>query len=130
MADIKYMSYFEDIGLWPKGERLMQSYVLGLALSLVLTGAAYITVTQHLLTGTSAALLLGVLAIAQCFTQLYFFLHLGSGEASRLRLALLTIAALIIAIVLVGSLWVMNNLAGRMMTPQQMQEYMNRQPGI
>jgi len=124
------MSYFEDIGLWSKGEKLVHSYVIGLILSLEFTGVVYLTVTQHLLIGSAATLLLAACAVAQCLTQLYFFLHLNSGSGARLRLALLAIASLIIAIVLVGSLWVINNLNQRMMTPQQMEEYMNRQPGI
>ena len=124
------MSYFEEIGLWPTSENLRHSYVVGLLLSLALTGAAYLLVTQHLLSGTLALSVLIALALLQALAQLVFFLHLGREGTSRMRLAVLSVAILIIAILVGGSLWVMNNLNGRMMSPEAQQEYMNRQPGI
>ena len=125
------MSYFEEIGLWPNGENLRHSYVVGLLLSLALTGAVYLLVTQHLIAGTFAIALLIALAFLQAIAQLVFFLHLGREGSSKARLTLLFIALLIIAILVAGSLWVMSNLNSRMMpSQQQMEEYMNRQPGI
>ena len=76
------MSYFEEIGLWPNGENLRHSYVVGLLLSLALTGGAYFLVTQHLFAGTFATPLLIALAFLQAIAQLVFFLHLGRQGSS------------------------------------------------
>ncbi len=71
-----------DSGLAHAGVR---SYVSGFAISILLTIAAYLMVTDRVLpTGPLIAVIL-VVALAQFGTQLYFFLHLGSEFAAALE---------------------------------------------
>jgi cytochrome o ubiquinol oxidase operon protein cyoD len=104
-------------------------YVSGFVLSLLLTGAAYTAVAQHV---WQAGVLVGViigLAIAQVLVQLYFFLHLGEETKPRWKLIVLLSMLVVLGILVFGSLWIMQNLNGNMMSPQEMNVYMLDQNG-
>ena len=92
-------------------------YLVGFGLSLVFTLNAYIAVTQNAdkaMTGGLLALLLG-LAIAQLVVQVFFFLHLGKESKPRWNgLAFITMIMVVLFIV-IGSIWIMNNLNYNMM---------------
>ena len=124
-------NYFEEIGLWPRSQRIAGAYVWGFAVSLVLTLLAYELVTQHVL---SYGLLVGAIvaaALVQFAVQVYCFLHIGPDSDTRERLFALLFAALIILILVAGSLWIMFDLNGRMtMDSAQMEQYMNDQVGF
>ncbi len=81
-------------------------YVLGFVLSILLTLAAYFTVSR-----------LAVVALSslQALIQLLFFLHLGKEASPRWNLIVFLFTLLIGAIVVTGSLWIMYNLDYRMM---------------
>lgn len=122
--------YFEDIGVLPHGDRPLASYGRGLSLSLALTLAAYLAVVMHALSPVDTVILLIVCALAQCVVQLVYFLHLDSRE-SRMRLFILGAAAVVVLILVSGSIWIMFTLNGRMMpTQSQMEQYMNDQGGF
>jgi cytochrome o ubiquinol oxidase operon protein cyoD len=123
--------YFESIGAWPQRGGILRAYMMGFVLSVVLTLTAYDIVINHAL--PTPLLLAAVLALAlvQMFVQVVYFLHLGHGKASKERLFALGAFVLIIVILVVGSIWVMAHLNDRMiMSPDQMEQYMQRQPGI
>jgi cytochrome o ubiquinol oxidase operon protein cyoD len=104
-------------------------YISGFVLSLLLTGAAYLAVTQKL---WSAGLLIGIiiaLAIAQVLVQLFFFLHLGQETKPRWKLIVLIAMLGVLGILVIGSLWIMQNLNYHMMSPQEMNLYMLDQNG-
>ena len=63
------------------------------------------------------ATLLGILAAAvlQILVHLRYFLHLGTSPSKRWNLMTLLFTALIMAIFIGGSLWIMVNLHYRMM---------------
>lgn len=110
-------------------KRSLTMYVSGFVLSLLLTGAAYVAVTQKL---WNAGLVIGViiaLAIAQVLVQLYFFLHLGEETKPRWKLTVLISMLGILGILVFGSLWIMQNLNYHMMSPQEMNVYMRDQNG-
>lgn len=86
------------------------SYISGFVLSVILTLAAYFTVTQNLAGGWAAIWILSGLAIAQLAVQLTFFLHLNRQPANHDRLQLFNFAAIVVVIVVGGTLWIMNNL--------------------
>lgn len=88
----------------------VQAYSIGFVLSLALTLTAYVLVTKEVLTSWSLVYALSGLAIAQLFVQLHFFLHLGRGSKPRWRLHALLFAAMVVVIVVFGSLWIMKNL--------------------
>jgi cytochrome o ubiquinol oxidase operon protein cyoD len=108
-----------------------RSYIIGFILSLILTLFAYYIVTQHIVTEQTALITIVVLAALQFIVQMMCFLHLGTRASSRDRLIVLGFAGVIVTILVVGSLWIMNNLNNRMMpTTDQMEQYMSDQTGI
>ncbi len=95
----------------------------------MLTLAAYVVVSTHALgRGWIVALLVGF-AVVQGVVQLIFFLHLASPRQERWRVYVFLAMLAVVFILLVGSLWIMNNLNTRM-TPTQQQQYMNGQGGM
>ena len=78
---------------------------------------------------TLVYIVLGV-AVLQLVVQLVFFLHIGRGSA--LKAVTFAFAILVVLIVVVGSIWIMNNLNYSMMrmSPDQMQLYMHHNEGI
>lgn len=107
----------------------LTKYSIGFILSLITTLGAYAIATGHTMMGGALLATLGILAIVQMTVQLLFFLHLGSDVWSRLRLASLGFMLLILLIVVIGSLWIMENLNYNMMhmTSDQKIEYMLNQ---
>jgi cytochrome o ubiquinol oxidase operon protein cyoD len=91
-------------------------YVVGFALSLVFTLNAYVAVTQaqNGLT-TSLFVLLVILAIAQLAVQVFFFLHLGRESKPRWNALAFITMIMVVLFIVVGSIWIMNNLNYNMM---------------
>jgi|JI10StandDraft_1071094.scaffolds.fasta_scaffold2100692_2 cytochrome o ubiquinol oxidase operon protein cyoD len=91
-------------------------YVIGFALSLVFTLNAYVAVTQTQ-TGltTSLFVLLVALAIAQLIVQVFFFLHLGRESRPRWNALAFITMIMVVLFIVVGSIWIMNNLNYNMM---------------
>lgn len=88
----------------------VRTYCIGFVLSLVLTITAYTLVTQEVLSSWNLIFALSGLAVTQLFVQLYFFLHLGKESKPRWKLHALLFAAMVVVIVVFGSLWIMKNL--------------------
>ena len=101
-------------------------YVVGFLGSLLTTFIAYYLVTHHLMHGTTLLLILGGLALAQMALQLVFFLHLGTDVWSKVRQASLGFMFIILLILVIGSIWIMENMNYNMMnmSPQQKDDYM------
>ena len=111
-----------------KASATISSYVIGFALSVVLTLTAYVLVVQHLLTGKALMAAIVGLAIVQLIVQLFFFLHLHRESKPRWNLVVFMFMLLILLIVVIGSLWIMHNLDyNMMMQPEQMDSYMREQ---
>lgn len=107
------------------------SYAAGFLLSLALTLAAFYMAFGHWLPGSEGVGAVLVLALVQFAVQCVAFLHLGSSRNSRERLAFLGATAVVVFILVGGSLWIMHNLNGRMMPPEaQMDTYMDSQSGL
>lgn len=106
------------------------SYIIGFILSVVTTLIAYICVVNHIWPMQTLVFIVMGLGVLQLIIQLVFFLHIGRG--SRLKLITFVFAAIMILIVVVGSIWIMYNLNYNMMhmTPSQMQLYMQHNEGI
>ena len=106
------------------------SYVVGFILSILTTLAAYIIVVKHVWPmETLVYIILGV-AVVQLIVQLVFFLHIGRG--SHWKFITFIFAILVVLIIVVGTIWIMNNLNYNMMhmTPDQMHMYMKENEGI
>ncbi|NBV77619.1 cytochrome o ubiquinol oxidase subunit IV [bacterium] len=97
----------------------------GYGASLVLTALAFATVVLGA-DGPTAVLVTKVciLAAAQLVVQARYFLHLGFSERGDWNTAVFAYTFLMVLVVGVGSLWIMNNLAYNMMTPQETDSYM------
>lgn len=117
--------------------KTLSSYIIGFALSVALTLAAAWVVWVYISSGRAGfspdviigALLL--LAIAQLFVQLIFFMHLADESGPRWKLGALVSAVGIILIVVVGSIWIMNHLNYNMMaSPADMETYIQSQDGF
>lgn len=115
----------------------LKSYIIGFVLSLVLTLTAAGLVWEHVRSGHavfSHPFLAGaiiVLAIVQLFVQLIFFMHLAGESGPRWRLGALLSTAGIIAIIVVGAIWIMGHLNYNMMaSPAQMETYIQSQDGF
>jgi len=122
--------YFEQVGLF-HGNRVGLTYVLGFAGSLLLTLAAYVLATHHVMVSKEIVLGLAGLALLQFLVQARCFLHLDTSSGSRERLAMLGLATAVVFILVSGSIWILWHLDNRMMpSQQQMTDYINDQPGI
>jgi cytochrome o ubiquinol oxidase operon protein cyoD len=122
-------TYFDEIGLWPHGTSAKYSYVVGFILSLVITLGAYFLAT-HFMSSSSLWVTLAVFAVAQFVTQVICFIHVGAERASRDRLIIFACAALVVFIIMSGSLWIMTTLNSRMMPDMtHMEAYMSDQDG-
>ena len=83
---------------------------LGFILSLILVLASYRIVTHHHLSNTLLILTLFGFVILQAFLQLVFFLHLGLESKPHWNLITFLFTALVVIIVVGGSIWIMYNL--------------------
>jgi cytochrome o ubiquinol oxidase operon protein cyoD len=93
----------------------LKSYLVGFGLSLLLTLLSFGcvmagVVPQHLIVPG-----LMVFCVAQVLVQLGFFLHMGIAPEQRENLMVGVCALVFIAIVVVGSLWVLHNMNAYMM---------------
>jgi cytochrome o ubiquinol oxidase operon protein cyoD len=95
------------------------SYVVGFALSIALTLGAYFSVTHHLFSHIGLIAVIFVLAMVQLVVQLLFFLHLGREGKPRFNLLTFLFMLLVLLIIVIGSLWIMNNLNYHSMTPNE-----------
>jgi len=111
--------------------RGVRTYVIGFILSIILTLLAFgivmnNTYNTHLTVGIIISL-----AVIQLFVQLFFFLHLGQAAQRRWRLVALGFGVLVVAIIVFGSLWIMDNLNYNMMhSPEDMKHYIDKQAGF
>lgn len=92
-------------------------YVTGYVLSIALTIVAYALVLPPEGTpplGFSSAVIMAaivLLALMQLVVQLIYFLHLGNEPRPRWNLLSFVFTALITAVVVIGTIWIMANLS-------------------
>ena len=100
----------------------VQTYVIGLVLAVLLTAASFYVVYTDLIWGPAIPMALVVLAIAQIGVHLVFFLHITSASDNTNNILALAFGVLIVALIIGGSLWIMDNLDQRMMPMDQMMQ--------
>jgi len=107
----------------------LKHYIIGFIASLALTLVAYTLVVAGSATGLTLLLLLAGLAVIQMIVQLNYFLHLGAEARPRYRLASFVFMALILLIIVAGSVWIMHHLDTNMMnmSPEAKDDYMKTQ---
>ena len=92
------------------------AYFWGVGVALVLTLAAFAVVQWHFAQLKVVCVVIAVLALAQMVVHFRFFLHIGL-KRKREDLQLILFSALVLTILVAGTLWIMFNLAGRMVLP-------------
>ncbi len=95
--------------------REIRSYVIGYALSLALTATAFAVVRFQTLAAAATFGVILALAFVQMIVHFRFFLHISLRKSSRHDLQLILFSALIIALMVSGTLVILFNLRGRMM---------------
>ncbi|MCB1360077.1 MAG: cytochrome C oxidase subunit IV family protein [Rhodobacter sp.] len=89
-------------------------YLIGAGLSALLTILAFAAVALGLSRGVALGII-GVTAVAQVIVQLRCFLHIDFSRQKREDLQLILFSLLLLAIMAGGTLWILANLAQRMM---------------
>lgn len=93
----------------------LRSYIVGFVLCLVLTFASFGAVMYGVVPKSMGLNTIVVLCVAQLLAQLVFFLHLGTAREQRSNTGIFVCTALLIGIIVAGSLWVMHNANVNMM---------------
>jgi cytochrome o ubiquinol oxidase subunit IV len=93
----------------------LKSYLTGFVLSLILTAIPFALVMSGNL--SSSAILAGIFiaGIVQILVHLYYFLHLDTSSTARWNVLAMIFTALILALFVGGTLWIMSSLNYRMM---------------
>ena len=97
------------------------SYVVGLVVAASLTAASFYVAGSGLIWGPGIPVALMALAIGQMGVHLVFFLHITTGSDNTNNVLALAFGVLIVALVMIGSLWIMAHLNHNMMSPEMMQ---------
>jgi cytochrome o ubiquinol oxidase subunit IV len=87
-----------------------RTYTAGLVFALLLTAASFIVAQTNLLWPPGVPAGLAVLAVAQMGVHLVFFLHIGTDTDHTNNVLALAFGVLIVALVVAGSLWIMDHL--------------------
>jgi len=88
----------------------VRGYLLGLAISVVLTAATFWAAGTHLIYGPGIVMAVVVLALAQMGIHLVFFLHITTAPDNTNNVLALAFGILIAGLIVFGSLWVMAHL--------------------
>ncbi len=113
-----------------KKEGTLESYVIGFSLSGLLTLSSYLVVTQNLIPKDITIGVIIFLALLQFVVQSIFFLHLDKENGPRWNLAVFLSALSIVALVVIGSIWIMTHLNYNMMPNEVIQDYIQYDEGI
>jgi len=111
----------ESAGHW------VLNYLIGLGLAGILTIASFWAAAEHIIWGPAVPVALIVLAIAQMGVHLVFFLHITTGPDNTNNLLALVFGALVVFLIIGGSIWVMAHLSANM-TPMPAQQVMQMAP--
>ncbi len=93
----------------------LESYLAGFVLAVILTAVPFALVATGYLPKHSTLAIIAVFAIVQILVHLRFFLHLNFTTTPRENLMAIAFAAVLIFIMVGGSLWIMFDLHYRMM---------------
>lgn len=102
-------------------------YLLGLVLAIGLTAASFLAPVTDVVWRPAIPALLATLAVAQMGVHLVFFLHITSGPDNTNNVLALAFGVLTCALILVGSLWIMQSMSVHMPPMRGMAEVMSMQ---
>lgn len=93
----------------------VRDYVIGFALSVVLTAIPFWLVMSGTLPAQMTGILVTLFAIAQIVVHTIYFLHVNTRAEGGWTLLALVFTGIMVVIVILGSLWIMYHLHGNMM---------------
>ena len=105
-----------------KAHGSLRGYIVGYVSAIALTIAAFATATSTSMAPFSIEAALAVLAIAQMLVHLIFFLHINTAPEQKTNVMALLLTLLIIAIVVIGSLWIMAHLNQNMVPMEKVMQ--------
>ncbi len=112
------------------GRESVLGTVIGLGLAVALTVASFYVAGTHLIWAPAIPTALVVLAIAQIGVHLVFFLRITTAPDNTNNVLALAFGVLIVALVVVGSVWIMAHLNRNMMLmPPEAGRAMSMAPG-
>jgi len=97
------------------GHGSVRSYVIGFVLSVLLTAVPFALVMSGAVPAATAVPLCIGLGVVQIVVHLIYFLHMNTSSSQSWNMAALVFTVVILAILVVGSLWVMYHLNANMM---------------
>ena len=100
----------------------LRGYIIGYVSAIALTIAAFTVATSTGMAPFSIEAALAVLAIAQMLVHLIFFLHINTAPVQKTNIMAFTATMLIIAIVVIGSIWIMGHLNRNMVPMNQLMQ--------
>lgn len=99
----------------PDFKRERRAYLIGFSLALGLTLLPFLAVAVPWVSRGMAIWMIAVCAVIQIVAQFRYFLHIDLSMQKREDLQLILFATLIVIIMMAGTIWIMANLATRMM---------------
>lgn len=90
------------------------TYVTGFVLSVALTAIPFGLVMEGAASGAALVLAIFGAGLAQVMVHLYCFLHLNASSGARWNVLALVFAALVMVLVVGGTIWIMYNLSYRL----------------
>jgi cytochrome o ubiquinol oxidase subunit IV len=107
---------FSKVSASPQGgQATIRPYLVGFLLALVLTAIPFGLVAARTLRPTQILVVIGIAAIAQTVVHLRYFLHLNLKPSSQNKRIALCFAAVVLLILVGGTLWMMFDLNYPMM---------------
>jgi cytochrome o ubiquinol oxidase subunit IV len=103
------------------GEAIL-GYTVGLVLAALLTAASFAVIYTNLIWGPAIPAALVTLAVAQMGVHLVFFLHLTTAPDNTNNAMALAFGVLIVALLIGGSLWIMDHLNQNMAPTRQIMQ--------
>jgi cytochrome o ubiquinol oxidase subunit IV len=100
----------------------LRGYIIGYVSAIALTIAAFTVAPSTGMAPFSIEAALAVLAIAQMLVHLIFFLHINTAPSQKTNILAFTATMLIIAIVVIGSIWIMGHLNRNMVPMNQLMQ--------
>jgi cytochrome o ubiquinol oxidase operon protein cyoD len=108
------------------------NYLVGYACSILLTLAAFGLAYLHIhsasptLPSNLVIQIVAILSLAQLAVQSIFFLHVSARKEERFNFMAFVFTLYTVAFIVIGSLWIMNNL-NKNMTPEQIEKYLRKE---
>lgn len=100
----------------------LRGYIIGYVAAISLTIAAFAVAPSTNMAPFSIEAALAVLAIAQMLVHLIFFLHINTAPAQKTNIMAFAATMLIIAIVVIGSMWIMAHLNQNMVPMEHLMQ--------